>query len=191
MCWTISANRQLKKFSERLFRHPPPCFSVSWQREESDSHFEPPTFCFVLKAPEDPAPNVSRKLALKETLYNDTQIAMSVANFCNYLKREAPPSAITLSTLAAWQRRILKRISLLGRDGENGAGEEDNKGVQLATEKNNPVLDIHRLCSRCHSHRPTPGTALNDIYTTSLCVLFRLCLLGWTVTKRQMSLQRL
>lgn len=41
-----------------------------------------------------------------------------------YLKREAPPSAITLSTLAAWQWRILKRIRIIGREGENGAVEE-------------------------------------------------------------------
>ena len=47
-----------------------------------------------------------------------------------YLKREAPPSAITLSTLAAWQWRILKRIRIIGREGENGAVEE-KKGEQL------------------------------------------------------------
>lgn len=38
-----------------------------------------------------------------------------------YLKREAPPSAIALSTLAAWQRRIFKRIKLnwRGREKQN------------------------------------------------------------------------
>lgn len=44
---------------------------------------------------------------------------------CTYLKREAPPSAITLSTLAAWQRRIFKRIMFKGWGGEKRSKRKD------------------------------------------------------------------
>lgn len=57
------------------------------------------------------------------------RVGISSTGFGSYLKREAPPSAITLSTLAAWQWRILKRIRIIGGDGENGAGDKKSNAI--------------------------------------------------------------
>ena len=93
--------------------------------------------------PEVPAQHADT--GLTEGKIKTKNIHFAISCVAAYLKREAPPSAITLSTLAAWQWRILKRIRIKGGGGENGAVGRKRSAIKMGFESGgniHPLDDI-------------------------------------------------